>query len=73
MQKSQNMGKGKMGLRMLGRRPGVGSTIFDKNSTILRSTLWKRVVFEKIKKSTLLKILVVQEIERITLLKISVV
>ena len=49
------------------------STIFGKNSTLLSSTLMRRVVFDKIEKSTLLKILVVQEIERSTLLKRVVV
>ena len=35
------------------------STIFGKNSTLLRSTLLKGVIFDKIKNSTLLKIVVV--------------
>ena len=43
---------------------GVGSTIlrntiFGKNSTLLRSTILKRVIFDKIEKSTILKIVVV--------------
>ena len=57
---------------------GVGitllrSTNFGKNSTLLRSTLLKTVVFDKIENSTILKILVVQEIEKRALLKIVVV
>ena len=39
---------------------GVGSTIlrstiFDKNSSLLRSTLLKRVIFDKIERSSLFK------------------
>ena len=58
--------------------PGVGSTllrstIFGENSTPLRSTLLKRVVFDKIEKSTILKIVVIREVDKSTLLKRVVV
>ena len=35
------------------------STLFGKNSTLLRSTLLKRIIFNKIENSTLLKRVVV--------------
>ena len=49
--------------RELTFQAGVGSdifrsTIFAKNSTLLRSNLLKRVVFDRIEKSPLLKIVV---------------
>ena len=58
--------------------PGVGSTllrrtVFGKNTTLLRSTLLKRVFFDKIEKSNILKRVVVLEIEKSNLLKIVVV
>ena len=49
------------------------SSIFGKNSTILRSDILKREVFDRIEKSTHLKRVVVREIEKSTILKRVVV
>ena len=61
-----------------GSREGVGSallrsTLFGKNSTHLRSTLLKRVFFDKTEKSTLLKRVVVRQIEKSNILNRVVV
>ena len=45
------------------------STLFGKNSTLLRSTLLKMIVFDKIENIILLKRVFVREIEKSTLLK----
>ena len=54
--------------------PGVGSTLlrstlFFKNSTLLRINLLKTVVFDKTENINLLKIVVVQEIEESNVFK----
>ena len=51
----------------------LGSTLFGKNSTLLRITLLKRVFFDKIENSNIFKIVGVREIEIIAPLKRVVV